>query len=101
MVNKRVVVWDKLAVEQFKDAYSSFKTEDSSSLALKFKSTILKTISELIINPEIYEQDRFKKENDGNYRAFEKFNYRIVYRITETQIRILRVRHTSREPLKY
>ena len=101
MVNKRVIVWDKIAVEQLKDAYNSYKTDDSSGFSLKFKSTILKTISELILNPEIYEQDRFKKGNDGSYRAFEKLNYRIVYRITETQIRILRVRHTSREPLKY
>ena len=101
MVNKRVIVWDKIAIEQLKEAYNSFKKDDNSNFSLKFKSFILKTISKLIFNPEIYEQDRFKIENDGSYRAFEKFNYRIVYRITETQIRILRVRHTSREPLKY
>lgn len=84
-----------------KEAYNSFKTDDNSSFPLKFKSSILKTTTNLILNPKIYELDNFNDENDSSYRAFEKFNYRIIYRITETQIRILRVRHTSREPLKY
>ncbi|MGB0948547.1 MAG: type II toxin-antitoxin system RelE/ParE family toxin [Marinirhabdus sp.] len=38
--------------------------------------------------------------NDGSYRAFEKHSYRVSYRITENEIRILRLRHTSRNPLK-
>ncbi|MEC5164412.1 plasmid stabilization system protein ParE [Flavobacterium sp. PL11] len=84
MVNKRVIIWDKKAVEHLKEAYNSFKTDDNSSLALKFKSTILKTKTDLLINPEIYEQDRFKYENNGSYKAFEKFHYQSVYRITQT-----------------
>lgn len=52
-------------------------------------------------NPFIFEHDRFKFDNDGSFRAFEEFKYRVAYKITEDQIRILRIRHTSREPIEY
>jgi plasmid stabilization system protein ParE len=101
MVNNKVVVWDKIAFEHFKEIYDSLKGVKNSSYAEKVKNTILKEINELLNNPEIYEQDRFKTDNDGSYRAFEKLKYRIAYRITKTQIRVLRVRHSNREPLEY
>lgn len=97
MANNRVIVWDKIAFEHFKEMYHSLE----SNYAKKVKNTILKEINELINNPEIYEQDRFKIDNDGSYRAFDKLKYRIAYRFTDTQIRILRLRHTSREPIEY
>ena len=101
MVKNRVVVWDKIAFEHFKEAYDSLKGGKNLSYAKKVKNTILKRVNELLDNPEIYEHDRFKIDNDGSYRAFEKFKYRVAYRITETQIRVLRVRHTRREPIEY
>ena len=97
MVKNRVLVWDKIAFEHFKEIYHSLE----SSYAKKVKNTILKKINKLTNNPEIYEQDLFKIDNDGSYRAFEKLKYRIAYRITESQIRVLRLRHTSREPTEY
>lgn len=51
--------------------------------------------------PEVFPPDKFKKNNDGSWRAFEKFRYRISYRITLKEIRIVRLRHTSRSPLAY
>lgn len=45
--------------------------------------------------------DKFKKNNPGNYRAFEKYSYRIAYKHTATEIRILRVRHVKQEPKEY
>jgi plasmid stabilization system protein ParE len=65
------------------------------------KNTILKTTKEVLENPNLFEQDRFKFDNDGSFRAFEKFKYRVAYKITNTQIRIIRIRHTSREPIEY
>jgi len=40
------------------------------------------------------------KDNDGSFRAFEKYNYRVTYKVKETEIIIARVRHISREPLE-
>ncbi|MBK8607580.1 MAG: type II toxin-antitoxin system RelE/ParE family toxin [Chitinophagaceae bacterium] len=49
----------------------------------------------------MFAPDKFKENNDGSYRAFEKHHYRISYRFDNRVIRILRVRHTSREPILY
>ncbi|WP_209332753.1 type II toxin-antitoxin system RelE/ParE family toxin [Lunatimonas salinarum] len=48
--------------------------------------------------PERYPLDRFKQDNPDNYRAFEKFSYRIAYRYTDKEIIILRFRHVKQEP---
>ena len=52
-------------------------------------------------NPEKYALDKYKINNDGSWRAFEKYHYRVSYKITATQIRVVRLRHTSKSPLNY
>ena len=101
MVNTKVLVWDKVALNQLKEIYDNLKTGDNLVYAKEVKNSVLKTCKELLENPNLYEQDRFKSDNDGSFRAFEKFKYRVAYKITVKQIRILRVRHTSREPIEY
>jgi plasmid stabilization system protein ParE len=53
------------------------------------------------INSAKYPSDKFRKDNDGTWRAFEKYHYRISYRVLEGEIRIVRMRHTSKSPLNY
>jgi hypothetical protein len=45
--------------------------------------------------------DKFKKDNDGTWRAFELHHYRVSYRIMSNEIRIVRMRHTNKSPLSY
>ena len=78
------VVWRKLALKQLNKAYNYINKESLQS-AKKV--------------PEIYPLDKYRKNNDGTIRAFEVYSYRIAYQITKYEIRILRVRHTKREPL--
>jgi hypothetical protein len=52
-------------------------------------------------HPEKYPLDKFKLNNDGTWRAFELHHYRVSYNITPTQIRIVRMRHTSKSPLSF
>lgn len=49
-------------------------------------------------NCEIFEIDEMRIPVDENYRAFEKFSYRISYKIDFNKIYILRIRHTSKNP---
>ncbi len=101
MVEKRDLVWDKGALKHLKEIYDFLKKGEDLAFANEVKNTILTTTQELIKNPFIFEQDRFKFDSDSSYRAFVKYKYRVAYKITEKQIRILRVRHTSREPIEY
>lgn len=100
MVVKKTLVWDREAVFQLEEAYHYLKEKTPPS-ALKVKNAILSEVKKLPLHPEIYELDRFKLNNNGQYRAFEIYNYRIVYRVLDSEIRILRLRHSSREPKEY
>src|SRR5690606_31116539 len=96
------IVWALTALKQT-EAIHQYILEDTQSL--KTADKVVKAIldsTEIIENePELYALDSLKLGNDGSYRAFVKFRYRISYRVMEDIIQILRVRHISRKPLKY
>ncbi len=96
----RKIVWDKDAILQMEEVYEYLK-ERSLQSANKVRKSIKEKVQELSKHLEIYSLDRFKKDNDANIRAFEKYSYRVTYKVKETEIIIARVRHTSREPLQY
>jgi len=95
-----VVVWNKKASIHFKKAYEHIK-EKSYLNAEKVKEGITKMVDSLPNNPAKHPPDKFRKKNPGNYRAFEKYSFRIAYKFTEQEIRILRVRHVKQEPQEY
>lgn len=97
---KKKVVWDTKAYLQLEKEHKYIKKK-SVIAANKVRKSIRDTAKSLELHSGIFSLDRFKKNNDGNYRAFEKYSYRITYKVKETQIIILRVRHTSRMPLEY
>ncbi len=69
--------------------------------AIKVTEDIYEAVNKAISNPEIYGPDKYKMDNDGSYRAFEKHRYTISYRFIKEVILVLRVRHTSRNPKSY
>ncbi|MCD4791321.1 MAG: type II toxin-antitoxin system RelE/ParE family toxin [Bacteroidales bacterium] len=97
---KLKIIWDKHASDHLKDIYD-YISDDSVQSAQKVKEKILSTIRKLPDNPYMFAKDRFKKNNTGTYRAFSVYSYRIAYKITDDFIQILRIRHTSREPIEY
>ena len=96
----RKIVWDKEAILQMEEVYEYLKDHSLQS-ANKVRKSIREKVQGLSEYPEIYPLDRFMKDNDGSIRAFEKYNYRITYKVKETEIIIARVRHTSRKPLEH
>lgn len=100
MVKKPMVVWNKIAEASLKNEYERIK-EDSLKNAEKVRDEILAETRKLCEHPEMYPPDKFKHQNPGNYRAFEKHSYRIAYRHTKKEVRILRVRHVKQEPKPY
>src|SRR5690606_35725362 len=102
MVNKtkHVVVWDKPAYASLQKAYERIK-KDSPANAEKVREGILKTARGLADHPEKYPPDKFKADNQGDYRAFEWFSYRVAIKVKKNEIIILRVRHVKQEPKEY
>lgn len=99
-MKKPIVVWNKGAEASLKNAYKRIK-EESLNNAKKVRDEILTETKKLADHPEMYPPDKFKNDNSGNYRVFEKHSYRVVYRHTDKEIRILRVRHVKQEPKQY
>jgi addiction module RelE/StbE family toxin len=94
------IVWTKRSQQHLKAAYK-YISEDSPQNALKVIEDIIAAMNKAVSNPGFYNPDKYKVDNDGSYRAFEKHRYRIVYRFKKDVIRVLRVRHTKMEPEKY
>ncbi|WP_373495347.1 type II toxin-antitoxin system RelE/ParE family toxin [Aquiflexum sp.] len=94
------IIWDTEAKISFRKLLIHIK-KDSLQAAEKVKFEILGIIKNIPDHPEIFPSDKFKIDNDGSIRAFEKYSFRIVYQITLHHIRILRVRHVKQEPKEY
>ena len=96
----RIISWSKSAATQFESAIT-YIASDSVVNAEKISGDIIKELNKTLNNPGFFPQDKYKLNNDGSYRAFEKHRYRVAYRYSGNVIRVLRIRHTSREPKEY
>lgn len=94
------IAWGKRAYASLQKAYK-FIAEDSLQNAEKVRNEIFKMTRNLPQNPERFALDKFKKNNKGNYRAFEKHSYRVVYKTSSKEIKIIRIRHIKQEPENY
>jgi hypothetical protein len=45
--------------------------------------------------------DKYRKNKDKRFGAFEKYSYRVSYFVEEDAIRVLRFRHVEQEPQEY
>jgi plasmid stabilization system protein ParE len=95
--NKPKIVIDNLAKIQLKEAYNYIRL-DSPKSAEKVKAKILTSIKDLAEHPEKYPKDKYRLDNDGSFRAFEIYKYRISYHASQEQITVIMIRHTKMEP---
>ena len=94
------VIWHKNANKNFRKIIE-YLSEESFSAAQIVSNAILEEIGKLPSNPRSKPPDRFKKNNNGNFRAFLVYSYRISYFTDDNVIYILRIRHSSQEPWEY
>jgi plasmid stabilization system protein ParE len=99
MANRRIE-WSRQALLQFNKAILHIAA-DSAQNAENVQAEILEKIEGIVVSPERYPPDEYKLQNNGAYRAFELHRLRVAYYVGDEVIRILRVRHTSREPQEY
>ena len=94
------IKWNKHAIHQLARAIGYIEKESVQN-AEKVKNDLLAEISALVANPGKYNPDKYHIQNDGSFRAFELHRYRVSYRYTHKEIRIVRIRHTKRNPKPY
>lgn len=94
------VNWNGVALRQLRNIYE-YIFENSPQNARKVITEIVEATEKLSSNPDRFGLDKYKRNNDGSYRYFEIYRYRIVFRIINKQVQILRVRSTDQEPLAY
>jgi plasmid stabilization system protein ParE len=99
-MSKRKITWDKQALNHFRESIRYIR-QDSPQNADKVKKEILEKINELSKRPEIHNPDKYKINNNGEYRAFELHRFRVGYLVKESEIIIARIRNTNQEPLDY
>lgn len=98
----RKIVWSRTSIKQLEKIHEFvYKETHSLIISDNLVNGILDATMVLINQPDLYPIDKYRIQNNGSYRAFEVFNYRIAYREFKHTIRILQVRHTSRKPLNY
>jgi plasmid stabilization system protein ParE len=97
---KYQLVWTMLSQQHIRAAWK-YISKDSPKISRRVIDDIIIATEKAIDNPEFYPPDKYKKNNDGSYRAFEKHSYLIVYRYSNNIVRVLRVRHTKMEPKDY
>ncbi|MBP6455501.1 MAG: type II toxin-antitoxin system RelE/ParE family toxin [Chitinophagaceae bacterium] len=95
-----IIKWDKQAWVQLQNVYE-YISKNSLQNANKVRLEIIAKVDSILKVPTSFGEDKYKKNNDGSYRYFEIYTYRIAFRILKNQILILRVRSTYQEPLEY
>lgn len=100
--NSFKIIWDRKALDHFKDILTYLEKQSDQAPKI-VKGAIIARLDLIKTNPLISELDKLKDAPNKDFRAFVIFSYRVTYQIKSDakEIRVLRVRHTSREPLGY
>ena len=96
------LIWDGEALDQLKEILE-YLDEQSEQAPKIVKKAIFERLLAVQRNPLTSEVYKLKDPMNVDFRAFVVFSYRVTYQIenVKKEIRVLRVRHTSREPLGY
>lgn len=99
MKKKLPIRWDRLAKDKL-DAIYEYIAEDSVVAARKVKKELVKLTRSLNDFPQKFSKETFLADQQENYRSVTKWNYKIIFEVTEEYIIIADIFHTSRHPAK-
>jgi plasmid stabilization system protein ParE len=89
------VVWDNRAKESLR-AILHYIQEESPSAGRKVRVGILKLTASLKKMPERFSVEFYLQHKGKDYRSVIKWSYKIIYSVSEDQVRIVEIIHTSR-----
>jgi plasmid stabilization system protein ParE len=96
---KLPIRWDRLTKVNL-DAIYDYIAKDSVPAAKKVKKELVNLAHSLNDFPEKYSVEEFLANESGNYRSVSKWNYKIIYEVTDECIIIVDIFHTSQHPSK-
>ena len=96
------IVWERSTLDDFKEILDHLQKQSEQAPKI-VKEGLLSKLEVIKTNPKICEIDKLKDPPNKDFRAFTIYSFRITYQIKspENEIRLIRIRHTSREPLGY
>lgn len=95
-----LVSWDGEALSAFENAMARI-SEDSYLAAIKVASGIELALSDAARHPMRNPPDKYRRDKDTSFRAFELYNYRITYHIHLEELVIVKFRHVKQAPGYY
>ncbi len=96
----RTIIWRNSAIIYLEKALN-YVREDSPQNAQKIVAKINVALLKAAINPAHYTIDKFRKNNNGSFRVLFIHHYKISFFFDESQILIVRVRHSKQKPLNF
>jgi len=98
MKKRRVIISNK-ARDPIKDYVAYLKENASDEVAEKVKKGILAKCKSLK-DFSGYSRERYLEDTPVKYCSVTQWNYNIIYTVTEEDVQILNIIHTSRHPDK-
>lgn len=100
MEKKRRLIWDEHALMKLEKSLKRI-SQKSILQAEKVEEAILQKLEETRMYPERHRPDKYKRNNSGEYRAFETHSFRVSYRYTDDVVMVLYCRHVREYPRKF
>lgn len=99
-MEKIPVIWTENSKIQLQKIYFNIAM-DSIFQADRVFEKLIESTADLSEYPLKYPPDKYKTDNEGNYRAYELYHFRISYKITDEAIYVVRIRSTYQNPKDY
>lgn len=97
--NALPILWDEEAKLALKEIIQ-FIAKDSPAGATHVKKTLLKLSRTLGRFPNKFKEEPLLEDLVGNYRSVSKWNWKIVYEVTNSEVIILQILDTRQDPSK-
>ncbi|MFW5756086.1 MAG: type II toxin-antitoxin system RelE/ParE family toxin [Tangfeifania sp.] len=96
-MKKRRVIISLKARNSLYEYYEYLKNEVSKETADYVKNGILQSCRDLK-DFSGYSKEFYLEDLPGDYRSVSKWKYKIIFKVTENEVHILNIIHTSRHP---
>jgi plasmid stabilization system protein ParE len=97
---KLPIKWDIQAKKELDAIFYYIESEASTSIAKKVKKELIHLIGTLNNFPEKYHKEFLLESSKKNYRSVMKWNYKIIYEVTDEEIIIAYIFHSRQNPEK-